>query len=71
VPDLNGIFPAGVRYREVAGPLFVMTEGGGAILNTSYSWEKLKDPYQGDISRDLLARILCQAGIDRDEWEHL
>jgi len=27
--------------------------------------------HQADISRDLLARILRQAGIDRDEWESL
>lgn len=29
----------------------------------------IPSPHQGDISRDLLARILRQAGIDRDEWE--
>jgi predicted RNA binding protein YcfA (HicA-like mRNA interferase family) len=29
------------------------------------------NPHQGDISRGLLARILRQAGIDRDEWEQL
>jgi hypothetical protein len=28
-------------------------------------------PHQGDIGRDLLARILRQAGVDRDEWERL
>jgi predicted RNA binding protein YcfA (HicA-like mRNA interferase family) len=31
----------------------------------------IPNPHQGDISRDLLARILRQAGIDRDEWERL
>ena len=25
--------------------------------------------HQGDITRELLARILRQAGVDRDEWE--
>ena len=29
------------------------------------------NPHRGDISRGLLARILRQAGIDRDEWEQL
>jgi len=29
------------------------------------------NPHQGDISRDLLTRILRQAGIERDEWERL
>lgn len=28
-------------------------------------------PHQGDIGRDLVARILRQAHINRDEWEAL
>ena len=31
----------------------------------------LPNPHHGGISRDLLARILKQAGIDRAEWEKL
>jgi len=31
----------------------------------------IPNPHQGDIGRDLLARILRQAGIERDEWERL
>lgn len=31
----------------------------------------LPNPHQSDIGRDLLARILHQAGISRDEWERL
>jgi len=31
----------------------------------------LPNPNQGDISRDLLARILRQAGISREEWVEL
>jgi predicted RNA binding protein YcfA (HicA-like mRNA interferase family) len=31
----------------------------------------IPNPHQGDIGRDLLARILRQAHIDRDEWEKL
>ena len=31
----------------------------------------IPNPHQGDISRDLLVRILRQAGIDRDDWENL
>jgi len=31
----------------------------------------LPNPHQSDIGRDFLARILRQAGIDRDEWERL
>lgn len=29
------------------------------------------NPHKSDISRNLLAQILREAGIDRDEWEQL
>lgn len=31
----------------------------------------LPNPHQGDISVDLLIRLLRQAGISREEWESL
>ena len=31
----------------------------------------LPNPHEGDIGRDLLARILPRAGITREEWEKL
>ncbi len=31
----------------------------------------IPNPHQGDIGRDLLARILRQAGIDKSDWEKL
>jgi predicted RNA binding protein YcfA (HicA-like mRNA interferase family) len=31
----------------------------------------IPNPHQGDIGRELLNRILRQAGIERDEWEKL
>jgi hypothetical protein len=31
----------------------------------------IPNPHLGDIGRDLLARILRQAHISRDEWEDL
>jgi|TARA_Y100000031_G_scaffold35401_1_gene39495 predicted RNA binding protein YcfA (HicA-like mRNA interferase family) len=31
----------------------------------------IPNPHRGDIGRDLLARILRQAYISRDEWEDL
>ncbi|HXK08992.1 MAG TPA: type II toxin-antitoxin system HicA family toxin [Vicinamibacteria bacterium] len=30
---------------------------------------RIPNPHQGDIGRELLARILRQAGIERDAWE--
>jgi len=32
---------------------------------------RIPNPHEGDISSDLLARILREAGIDRHEWEAL
>jgi len=31
----------------------------------------LPNPHQGEISKDLLARILRQANISREQWEKL
>jgi predicted RNA binding protein YcfA (HicA-like mRNA interferase family) len=31
----------------------------------------IPNPHEGDISRSLLARLLREAGIERDEWEKL
>jgi len=30
---------------------------------------RIPNPHRGDIGKDLLSRILRQAGIGRDEWE--
>jgi predicted RNA binding protein YcfA (HicA-like mRNA interferase family) len=32
---------------------------------------RVPNPHQGDISRELLSRLLKQAGITRREWEAL
>lgn len=32
---------------------------------------KVPNPHEGDVSRDLLKKILFEAGINRDEWEQL
>ncbi|HEX8673412.1 MAG TPA: type II toxin-antitoxin system HicA family toxin [Longimicrobium sp.] len=32
---------------------------------------RIPNPHRGDIGRELLTRILRQAGIERDEWERL
>lgn len=31
----------------------------------------IPNPHKGDIGRELLARILHQAGISREEWERI
>jgi predicted RNA binding protein YcfA (HicA-like mRNA interferase family) len=30
---------------------------------------RVPNPHQGDIGRELLSRILRQAGVDRETWE--
>jgi len=32
---------------------------------------RVPNPHQGDVSGDLLARILRQAGVSREEWEEI
>lgn len=32
---------------------------------------RIPNPHQGDIGKDLLSRILRQAGINKEEWEEL
>lgn len=32
---------------------------------------RIPNPHQGDIGKELLARILRQAGIDKADWENL
>ncbi len=32
---------------------------------------RLPNPHRGDIGKEFLARVLRQAGIQRDEWEEL
>ncbi len=32
---------------------------------------RIPNPHQGDISRDLLSRLLKQAEISREEWERI
>jgi predicted RNA binding protein YcfA (HicA-like mRNA interferase family) len=32
---------------------------------------RIPNPHQGDIGKELLARLLRQASIDKDEWEQL
>jgi predicted RNA binding protein YcfA (HicA-like mRNA interferase family) len=31
----------------------------------------MPNPHDGEIGRDLLAKILRQAGIDREDWQNL
>lgn len=60
-----------IRYLRRLG--FDGPHSGGSHQYMVKGMLKLRIPYphQADISGDLLARILRQANIDRDEWEKL
>lgn len=61
-----------VRYLRQLG--FEGPYGGGNHEYMIREQLKLVVPnphHSADISRDLLTRVLRQAGIDRDEWERL
>ncbi|MGA7730264.1 MAG: type II toxin-antitoxin system HicA family toxin [Chloroflexia bacterium] len=41
------------------------------FMDNGTSTVRLPNPHRGDIGRELLLRLLRQAGIDRDTWEGL
>ena len=41
------------------------------IMRRGGNWIVLPNPHRGDISTGLLARILRQGRVSRDEWENL
>ena len=45
--------------------------GSHEIMRRGTNWVVIPNPHRGDLSKDLLARILRQAGISRQEWEKL
>jgi predicted RNA binding protein YcfA (HicA-like mRNA interferase family) len=47
------------------------TGGKHAFLVRGQLWLTLPNPHQKEISKVLLARILKQASISREEWERL
>ncbi len=45
--------------------------GKHSVMKRDDSYVILPNPHRGDIGRDLLARLLSQAGLSREEWERL
>ena len=41
------------------------------IMRKENNWVLVPNPHRGDIGTELLARIMRQAGISREEWEKL
>jgi predicted RNA binding protein YcfA (HicA-like mRNA interferase family) len=66
-----------VKRRDLVGYLrqlgFQGPYSGGRhqFMHKDNATVVLPNPHQSDIGRELLARILRQAGIARDQWEKL
>jgi predicted RNA binding protein YcfA (HicA-like mRNA interferase family) len=53
----------GFEGPEAGGNHQFMSRGGLRL--------RIPNPHRGDIGRELLARLLKQAGISREEWDRL
>ena len=60
-----------IKALRAAGFEGPYTGGKHEILVKGQLRLVLPNPHQGEISKDLLARILRQANLTREEWERL
>ena len=60
-----------VAYLKVLGFEGPYSGGSHQMMFKGQLRLTLPNPHRGDIGRELLIRILRQAGISRDEWERL
>jgi predicted RNA binding protein YcfA (HicA-like mRNA interferase family) len=60
-----------IRYLRQLGFEGPYPGGNHQYMKREVQRLAIPNPHQGDISRNLLSRILRQAGISREEWERL
>jgi predicted RNA binding protein YcfA (HicA-like mRNA interferase family) len=60
---IRALRKAGFQPPEAGGKHQAMRRGTLTL--------RIPNPHRGDITRELLSRILRQAGISREEWERL
>ncbi|MBM4045178.1 MAG: type II toxin-antitoxin system HicA family toxin [Planctomycetes bacterium] len=60
-----------VRYLRAVGFEGPYAGGKHQYMVKAQTRVRIPNPHQGDIGRDLVARILRQAGVEREEWERL
>ncbi len=60
-----------VRYLKLAGFKGPYPGGKHQYMIKDEVRLTIPNPHQGDISKNLLSRLLRQANISRDEWEKL
>jgi len=63
--------PELVRYLRECGFLGPYSGGKHQFMYKGDVSVVLPNPHQSEIGRELLARILRQAGISREDWEKL
>jgi len=60
-----------IKYLQVLGFEGPYSGGKHQFVIGGIIRLRLPNPHQKDIGRELLSRILKQAGVDRDTWEKL
>jgi predicted RNA binding protein YcfA (HicA-like mRNA interferase family) len=60
-----------IRALHDAGFAGPFTGGKHEVMRRGDVRVRIPNPHRGDISRNLLAAILREAGISREEWERL
>lgn len=60
-----------IRYLRQFGFVGPFSGGKHQFMTKDNLTLRIPNPHQSDISKDLLARILRQAEINREEWEKL
>ena len=60
-----------IRYLQILGFEGPYSGGKHQFVIKGSIRLRLPNPHRSDVGKELLSRILKQAGIDRDTWEKL
>ena len=60
-----------IRYLQILGFEGPYSGGKHQFMLKGVIHLRLPNPHRRDVGRELLSRILKQAGIDEDSWEKL
>jgi predicted RNA binding protein YcfA (HicA-like mRNA interferase family) len=60
-----------IRYLQILGFEGPYSGGKHQFMLKGTIRLRLPNPHRRDVGRELLSRILKQAGIDKDSWEKL
>lgn len=60
-----------IRYLQILGFEGPFSGGKHQFMLKGVIRLRLPNPHRRDVGRELLSRILKQAGVDKDRWEKL